>query len=82
MARGNELRKLVAGKPVVALNAEKKITVSMGVAVSKCAGKDEVETLLGCADAGLYSAKGNGRNRVEYFASSSKNRAARQPRKN
>jgi diguanylate cyclase (GGDEF)-like protein len=81
-ARGNELRELVAGTPVVALNAEKKITVSMGVAVSKCVGKDEVEALLSFADAGLYAAKEAGRNRVEHFASASKNRAARQPRKN
>lgn len=80
MARGNELRELVAGMPVAALNNEKEITVSMGVAVSKGAGKDTVEALLSCADAGLYAAKGNGRNRVEHFASTLKKRGARQTR--
>jgi len=49
--------------------AEKRITVSMGVAVSECIGKDEAEALLSRADASLYAAKGNGRNRVEYFGS-------------
>jgi diguanylate cyclase (GGDEF)-like protein len=82
MARGNELRELVAGMPVAALNTEKQITVSMGVAVSQCGGKGEAEVLLSCADAGLYAAKGNGRNRVEHFESTPKKRGARQtPRK-
>ncbi|SRR6266536_1529194 len=77
LSRGNELRELVGGTPV-ALDAEKKITVSMGVAVSECVGKDEAEALLSRADAGLYAAKGNGRNRVEHFASQPKKRGARQ----
>jgi diguanylate cyclase (GGDEF)-like protein len=81
MTRGNEVRELVAGTPVAALDAEKRITVSMGVAVSECIGKDEVEALLSCADAGLYAAKGNGRNRVEHFASKPKKKTARQTRK-
>jgi two-component system cell cycle response regulator len=78
MARGNELRELVAGTPVTALDAEKEITVSMGVAVSQCGGTDATEALLGCADAGLYAAKENGRNRVEHFASPFKKKTARQ----
>jgi diguanylate cyclase (GGDEF)-like protein len=81
MARGNELRELVAATPVVALDAEQKITVSMGVAVSQCVGRDEVEALLSRADAGLYAAKGNGRNRVEHFASAMKKKGARPTRK-
>jgi PleD family two-component response regulator len=39
----------------------------MGVAVSACEGKNEVEMLLNQADAGLYKAKENGRNRIEHF---------------
>jgi two-component system, cell cycle response regulator len=77
MTRGNELRELVAGTPVAALDAEKDLTVSMGVAVSEGVGKDEVEALLSSADAGLYAAKGNGRNRVEHFATTRKKRDAR-----
>jgi diguanylate cyclase (GGDEF)-like protein len=81
MTRGNEVRRVVAGTPVAALDAEKEITVSMGVAVSECLGKDEMEALLSRADAGLYVAKGNGRNRVEHFASQPKKKNARQTRK-
>ena len=81
IVRGNELRELVAGTPVVALDAEKSITVSMGVAVSEGVGKDEVETLLGRADAGLYAAKEQGRNRVEHSAKAFKKRAATQTSK-
>jgi two-component system, cell cycle response regulator len=77
IARGHELLKLVAETPVVALDTEKRITVSMGVAVSGCIGKDEVEALLSCADAGLYAAKENGRNRVEHLAAAPKKRGAR-----
>ena len=50
-----------------ALHAERLITMSMGVAVSGCDGKSEIEALLNQADAGLYVAKENGRNRIEYF---------------
>ena len=81
MARGNELREVVAGTPVVALDAEKSITVSMGVAVSECVGKDEVESLLSRADAGLYAAKEHGRNRVEHSVKAFKKRGAAQAHK-
>jgi diguanylate cyclase (GGDEF)-like protein len=81
IARGNELRKLVAEIPVAAFDTEKEITVSMGVAVSECIGKDEVEALLSCADAGLYAAKSNGRNRVEHTESAPKKRGAAPSRK-
>ena len=81
MARANELRELVAGTPVAALEAEKSITVSMGVAVSEGGGKDEVEALLSGADAGLYAAKEKGRNRVEHSAKVFKKRGVAQTSK-
>jgi len=65
VARANELRELVASAPVAALDMEKAIRVSMGVAVSENMGTEEVEAMLSRADAGLYKAKENGRNRVE-----------------
>lgn len=65
MQRANELREAIADAPVVSGGVEKSITMSMGVAVSECVGVKEVETLVNRADAALYAAKDNGRNRVE-----------------
>ena len=67
LLRANELRAMVAGTPVVYSGVEKPITMSMGVAVSVCDGKSNLEALLNQADAGLYAAKEMGRNRVEHF---------------
>ncbi len=67
LLRADALRELLAASPVVSAGKERQITMSMGVAVSACEGITEVETLLNQADAGLYAAKENGRNRIEYF---------------
>jgi two-component system, cell cycle response regulator len=72
LARANALRELIGGTPVAYSGEEKTITMSMGVAVSNCVGKSEIEGLLNHADAGLYSAKEHGRNRVEHFAPAAK----------
>lgn len=72
LLRANELREIIANTPVVCSGEERLITMSMGVAVSRCEGKNEVETLLNQADAGLYQAKENGRNRIEHFTSTAK----------
>jgi two-component system, cell cycle response regulator len=70
MQRANELRETIANAPVVAGGVERSITMSLGVAVSECIGVKEVEPLVSRADAALYTAKNNGRNRVEYILSS------------
>jgi two-component system, cell cycle response regulator len=67
LQRANELREIIAAAPVICGDQERLITMSMGVAVSGCDGKSEIEALLNQADAGLYLAKENGRNRIEYF---------------
>lgn len=67
LQRANEVREIIASTPVFYSGAEKPITMSMGVAVSACEGKTDVEVLLNQADAGLYAAKANGRNRIEHF---------------
>jgi len=78
LQRANELRERIAKTAVVFSGAERLITMSMGVAVSEPDSKVEVEALLRQADAGLYAAKENGRNRVEHGPSAaSKTKAAR-----
>jgi diguanylate cyclase (GGDEF)-like protein len=67
LQRANEVREIIASTPVFYSGVEKPITMSMGVAVSACEGKTDVEILLNQADAGLYAAKANGRNRIEHF---------------
>jgi two-component system, cell cycle response regulator len=81
LLRANTLREFIASTPVAYSGDAKLITVSMGVAVSAAVGKPEVEALLSQADAGLYAAKGNGRNRVEHQASAPKKAAAARARK-
>jgi two-component system cell cycle response regulator len=77
LQRADELRLLIAKTPVVSSGEspaeEKLITMSMGVAISACDGKTtNLEALLNQADAGLYAAKENGRNRIEHFTASAK----------
>jgi len=72
LLRANELREIIAKTPVVCSGEERLITMSMGVAVSACEGRNEVERLLNQADAGLYKAKEKGRNRIEHFAPAAK----------
>jgi len=75
LLRANELREVIARTPVLCSGEEKLITMSMGVAVSACEGKNEVEALLTHADAGLYAAKEKGRNRIEHFTPEEKKAA-------
>ena len=81
MLRANELREIIASAPVACCSEEKLITMSMGVAVSSGDEKNDLETLLNQADAGLYAAKENGRNRVEHFIPAAKKAAASRARK-
>jgi len=81
LVRANGLREIVANTPVVYSGEERLITMSMGVAVSACDGKNEVEVLLNQADAGLYAAKEKGRNRIEHFTPAAKKTAPARTRK-
>ena len=75
LLRADGLREIIAKTPVVCSGEERLITMSMGVAVSACEGKNEVEMLLNQADAGLYKAKEKGRNRIEHFTPAAKKAA-------
>ncbi len=81
LMRANQLRKSVADTPVLCSGKERSITMSMGVAVSDCDGKQELEALLNRADAGLYAAKEKGRNRVEHFTRAARKAVAGRVRK-
>jgi two-component system, cell cycle response regulator len=65
--RAEELREIIGRTPVLCSGVERPITMSMGVTVSICEGKNEVEVLLNQADTSLYAAKEKGRNRIEPF---------------
>jgi two-component system, cell cycle response regulator len=81
LLRANELRECIAKTPVVCSGEQRLITMSMGIAVSNTDGKNDMEALLNQADAGLYAAKENGRNRIERFTSAAKKTAAGRARK-
>ncbi len=66
IARADEIRAYVAAKPMNCCGVVKPITLSLGVAVWDPSDESDVQQLLTQADAGLYAAKRNGRNRVEH----------------
>jgi two-component system, cell cycle response regulator len=82
LSRANDLRKIIGDTPMVSSGVERIVTMSMGVAVSDTdESKNKLEVLLNHADAGLYAAKANGRNRVEHFTPVNKKAAAGRARK-
>jgi two-component system, cell cycle response regulator len=61
--RANQIRELISGQPIQTLAGTMTVTVSMGATVAGSSTNSEV--LLRQADALLYQAKRQGRNRVE-----------------
>jgi diguanylate cyclase (GGDEF)-like protein len=61
--RANQIRELISNQPVQTQLGAIDVTVSMGATVAE--PSTSVELLLRRADAALYQAKRNGRNRVE-----------------
>jgi two-component system cell cycle response regulator len=64
-ALAERVRSAVAEEPVVTDAGPIPLTVSLGIAVSPATDPVDTKELLRCADEALYSAKANGRNRVE-----------------
>jgi len=65
LIRADQVRSFVSSKPVEGLAKSRTVTVSMGVAVASGDTDADIQLLLNQADAGLFKAKRNGRNRVE-----------------
>ena len=59
------LRLAVSASPIRTPKAEVTVTISIGVAATNPCGDCSIEKLIQSADAALYQAKANGRNRVE-----------------
>ena len=65
LIRADQVRSFVSSKPIETSAKPRTVTVSMGVAVATGNAEADIQLLLNQADAGLFKAKRNGRNRVE-----------------
>lgn len=63
--RADQIRSKVSTKPIDTSAAPRTITLSMGIAVANGDSEVDLQRFIHRADAGLYEAKKNGRNRVE-----------------
>ena len=65
--RADDIRKAVCGAPIVTPYGTTSATISMGVTAANPDGARSAADLLHEADVSMYTAKKNGRNRVEVF---------------
>jgi diguanylate cyclase (GGDEF)-like protein len=66
--RADEIRRLVERTSISTGCGNAKVTVSMGVTVTSSMRGQTLADVLQQADSALYTAKNNGRNRVEAFS--------------
>jgi two-component system cell cycle response regulator len=65
--RADQFRKLISAESITTAKGCRTVTMSVGIAVAEPDRQVDVQMLIQEADAGLYRAKRNGRNRVEYI---------------
>jgi diguanylate cyclase (GGDEF)-like protein len=66
---GERLRDVVSAAPVETDGVQIRVTISLGVTAHDCSKGCEIDRIISEADAALYAAKRNGRNRVEVSSS-------------
>jgi two-component system cell cycle response regulator len=67
--RADQIRRTISAKPICTAQGEMVVTVSMGVTLAE--SSIDMQVILRRADAALYQAKRNGRDRVEHITQSS-----------
>jgi two-component system cell cycle response regulator len=70
--RANEIRQLVCKDPIPTPGGAVSVTISMGVTVTSFERDHKSADCLHEADVSLYTAKSNGRNRVEVFSAAAR----------
>jgi diguanylate cyclase (GGDEF)-like protein len=76
--RADEIRNIVAKDPITTAFGTASATVSMGVTATTSARDHSVSDFLREADVSMYTAKKNGRNRVEVFSPEARQKGAGQ----
>jgi len=69
LAQAERMRAAFASEPFAVPDGVPAVTCSLGVASAECSGPVDAHRLVREADAALYLAKRNGRNRVEAYSS-------------
>jgi two-component system, cell cycle response regulator len=67
LTRTDQLRQCVSAKVITSMGKQTSVTLSIGVAVFEPSHPSDVQSLLNQADAGLYRAKQQGRDRVVHL---------------
>ena len=76
LARADNVRNVIASRPILAAGKPLSVTMSVGLALSSEFEVNEVDEIISVADKALYEAKAAGRNCVRVFAPRPRQNAA------